>query len=149
MSLPLLVGAEIPSCHAERSEASGRRKISGRRINSRPRSFAVAQDDRIEGREKIAVLHPLFYLRAAVEIQTCELAEQFYSHIIVRNRGIFLIVIIADMNPVVFVTDFCFPFASLFMPANAFIPADAAVTGKPVLCVLCRRTDADVAPAVV
>ena len=136
MSLPLLVGAEIPSCHAERSEASGRRKRSGRRINSRPRSFAVAQDDRTERREQITVLYPLFYLRAALVVQTRELAEQLYRHIIVRNRGIFLVVIMTDMNQAVLITYLSHPFAFFLTPVNALISTCAVAVRQAIVLVL-------------
>ena len=87
-------------------------------------------------REQIAILQPLFYFRAAVIVQTRELAEQLYRHIIVRNRGVFLIIKIADVNLVVFVTDFRHPFAGIFMPANALVSAGAVFIRQAVIAVL-------------
>ena len=101
------------------------------------------------GREKIAVLHPLANLRAIVKIQAGKLAEQVNRHIIIRNRGVLLIIIIANVNPAIIKTNFRHPFVTDFMPANALIPAGAAFAGQAIVLVLRRRAYSQVALAIV
>jgi len=101
------------------------------------------------GREKVAILHPLFYLQAAVVVQAGELAEQTNRHIVIRNRGVLLIIKTADVNRVIFILYFRHPFSYLFMPVNALVSASAGRVRQAVVAVLCQRADSEIAPAVV
>lgn len=101
------------------------------------------------GREKIAVVYPLLYLRAAVVVQARELAEQLYRHVIVGNRGIFLMVKTADEYLVVSISYIRFPPTAFFVQAYTLISAGAIPTRQTVIAVLCRRADAEIASAVV